>query len=59
MSTAAQRLERRERIARTESRLQAVKAAAWHVGQNERVQQVGVLAGMFGMFAAVGTVEKL
>lgn len=59
MSTAAQRLERRERIARTESRLQVVRAAAWRVGQHERVQQVGMLAGFLGMFAAVGTIENL
>lgn len=59
MSTAAQRLERRERIARTESRLQAVRSAAWRVGQNERVQQVAVLAGFVGMFGMVGTVEKI
>lgn len=59
MSAAAERLERRERIARTESHVQAVRALAWRVGQNERVQQVGVLVGFVGMFGAVGTVEKL
>lgn len=59
MISAAERLERRERIMRTESRLQAVRAAAWRVGQNEHVQQFGVLAGFVGMFGAVGVVENL
>lgn len=59
MSTASERLERRERIARTESRLQAAKSVAWRVGQNERIQQVGALAGFFGLFGVVGVVENL
>lgn len=50
--------ERRERIMRTESRLQVARAAVARLGSNERIQLVAAGLTLMGMFAATGAVES-